>query len=246
MTRRLCAVVLVLLAVPAFGRAGEKDIIERLRKAGLDVERQQIYGEKDALAVRLVSDQYADTTLAELCELRHLRRLSLYGNRVTDAAMRTVAGLTCLTDLYLDHTAVGDTGLKELKGLRSLKHLSLANTHITDAGLRELAAFPDLEGLGLSGTAVTDAGMKTVGGLGGLKFLVLSGTKVSDAGLVELAGLPALERLYLQDCRGVTDVGVTSLARLRGLRQADLRRTGVTEEGAARLRKALPGCEVIR
>jgi hypothetical protein len=60
-----------------------------------------------------------------------------------------------------------------------------------------------------------------------------------------LAGLPALRTLLLNRNPGVTDAGIKSLARLKGLRFADLRGTGVTEEGAARLRKALPDCQVV-
>jgi hypothetical protein len=32
---------------------------------------------------------------------------------------------------------------------------------------------------------------------------------------------------------------------MKGLTYADLRETGVTEEGVARLRKAMPGCEFL-
>src|SRR5262245_16646826 len=106
---RLCGAVAVLLAV-AGARAGEKEIIERLEKAGADVNWGDGRGDKDALCVLFFGRTPTDTTLADLCELRRLRVLGLSRSDVTDAVMRTVGGLTGLTDLTLESTAVTDAG----------------------------------------------------------------------------------------------------------------------------------------
>ncbi len=173
MRKRLSA-VLVLLFVVGVGQAGENDIIERLEKAGVWVSRYEIRGEKDVLAVLFPGPLDEKPDLAELCELRRLRFLSLRGMDLTDAEMHRVGSLTGLTELTLDDTN-----------------------------------FP-------------------------------------EAGLDELAGLSSLCRLHLNGCSGVTDASINSIARLKSLRSVVLFRTGVTEEGAARLRKALPECRVLR
>jgi 3-hydroxyisobutyrate dehydrogenase-like beta-hydroxyacid dehydrogenase len=66
------AAVLVLLAVVGVGRAGEKDIIERLRKAGIQVARINIDHENDVLFLEGVNRNHSDVDLAELCELHHM------------------------------------------------------------------------------------------------------------------------------------------------------------------------------
>lgn len=54
-----------------------------------------------------------------------------------------------------------------------------------------------------------------------------------------------LRRLWLSDTR-VSDVGVSSLEALRGLEELHLDGTGVTEAGASRLARSLPGCRIER
>jgi hypothetical protein len=120
--------------------------------------------------------------------------------------------------------AVGaaDADLAALCELRGLRALSLEDTRVTDAGVARVAGLPGLADLSLEGTAVTDAGLKALGGMRGLESLDLTATRVTDAGLGELAGLPGLR---VPDLSGCPDV---------------------TAEGVARLREALPRCEVIR
>ena len=113
MMRPLCGALLVLLSVVGVGRAGEKEIIERLENAG-----RRSWEHDLKLVVLLGGKAVADLRLADLCELHRLRILILYGDGMTDAEMRTVGGLTQLKSLSLGGTAVSDKGLKKLKGLR--------------------------------------------------------------------------------------------------------------------------------
>ncbi len=57
---------------------------------------------------------------------------------VTDAQLKSLAGLKSLHTLHLRLTKVTDLGMKELTGLKSLRTLHLADTTVTDAGLKEL------------------------------------------------------------------------------------------------------------
>jgi Leucine Rich repeat len=92
----------------------------------------------------------------------------------------------------------------------------------TDADLGDLCELRSLVRLGLSGTQVTDSGLRTVADLRGLRALILSGTAVSDKGLRHLESRSNLQSLDLTDCPNVTD------------------------EGLARLKKALPHCDIER
>jgi hypothetical protein len=92
----------------------------------------------------------------------------------------------------------------------------------TDADLDELCQLRSLRFLGLSDTKITDKGLQTVSGLRWLKSLDLDGTAVTDDGLRLLESLSNLHGLDLRFCPNLTD------------------------EGVARLKKALPNCRILR
>jgi internalin A len=92
----------------------------------------------------------------------------------------------------------------------------------TDALLSELCELHSVQGLSLAESGMTDVGMAAVRDLKGLEYLNLNSTAVTDAGLRQFEGMSRLEFLNLGGCPGVTD------------------------EGVARLKQALPKCEIIR
>jgi hypothetical protein len=92
----------------------------------------------------------------------------------------------------------------------------------TDDDLGELCELRHLRTLDLRNSKVTDRGLRTVSALHWLLYLGLSGTGITDNGLRRLESLPNLKHLYLEDCPYITD------------------------EGVARLQKALPKCEIYR
>ena len=65
----------------------------------------------------------------------------------------------------------------------------------------------------------------------------------SDADLGHLAGLKTLERLSVCGPK-VTDAGLEHLRGLTQLKECDVTYTSVTDAGAAKLRRALPNCEI--
>ena len=73
--------------------------------------------------------------------------------------------------------------------------------------------------LSFMGTQITDAGLVHLRGLTNLRLLEVTFTRVTNAGLVHLPGLTSLRRLYLANAQ-------------------------TTEDGRARLRQALPDCEI--
>jgi Leucine-rich repeat (LRR) protein len=52
--------------------------------------------------------------------------------------LENLQGLTQLSILWLDHTAVTDAGLEHLKGLTQLQTLDLSGTNVTDEGVKKL------------------------------------------------------------------------------------------------------------
>jgi hypothetical protein len=166
------------------------------------------------------------TKLSEPSAAETVVRLGLAGARVTDEQM------ACLS------------------GLRSLNHLDLADTEITDATLEHLRGLSGLKVLCLRRTGVSDNGMKVVAELKGLRELDLNGTRITDAGLDPLRGLSGLKCLLLEWTQ-VTDKGIDVLGELKGLTMLSLRqpfgaRIGpLTDRGVAKVREALPQCQVI-
>jgi hypothetical protein len=115
-----------------------------------------------------------------------------------------------------------------LKGIRDagggyggIRCVSLPRT-VTDADLGDLCELRRLDRLYLRGKQVTDEGLWTVSNLRGLTSLSLSGTDITDKGLHYLESLSNLKRLVLTECPNITD------------------------DGVARLQKALPNCTIER
>lgn len=122
--------------------------------------------------------------------------------------------------------------------------LNLVGDHIEDAQLADLAPVADqIANLNLARTHITDDGLKALEPLKNLRRLHLENTKIGDAGLVHLKGLANLEYLNLYATQ-VTDSGLDELKGLKNLKALYLWQSKVTPEGAAKLKQALPKCEI--
>lgn len=169
-----------------------------------------------------------DDGLAQIRSMRSLRRLAISRcSRVTDAGiahLNALDHLEYLGLLYLPNLT--DRGIERLKGLTKLKMLELTDARITDEGLRSLGGLRELEKLYISNAPITGEGLKHIRGLSTLKILLLRGTKLNDAGLEHLEGMTSLRKLVL----GTTGSG--------GFTRE------VTAAGLARLKHALPECQV--
>jgi hypothetical protein len=186
------ASVLVVLSLAGISSAGDKEIAERLRKAGVKVIIPWGLDEEGYLVE--LDGRTIEAALPDLCELRTLRRLYVYHSGLTEAQLRTVCALP-LRELVLSGAPVTDAQLKEVTRLRGLQALALDQTQITDAGLKDLTRMGDLNFLSLEGTAVTDAGLRHLEGLGQLRYLLLRGCpNVNGEGVARLKeALPKCE-----------------------------------------------------
>jgi hypothetical protein len=95
-------------------------------------------------------------------------------------------------------------------------------------------------------SATTDADLAGLCELRGLTLLgVAGGSQVSDEGLRTIADLPQVSELGFAG-GNFTDAGLQHLEKMTGLKKLTLLRcSNVTDEGVARLRKALPDCVII-
>jgi hypothetical protein len=96
---RMVLALMALLSVAGMGRAGEKEIIERLEKKG-KCAHWSLGGNFPINRLALV-DGFDDTDLSELCDLRDLWTVELHGPGFTDAGLRQLEGLDALLKVKL-------------------------------------------------------------------------------------------------------------------------------------------------
>jgi hypothetical protein len=155
MTKWANVVVISLMALAAKVGAGEKEIVAELRDAGVTVRIQAHY-----MVLEFRRSTATERNFKELCELRSLDSINLYGFPATPAVLRTIGQLGHLRNLNLQQqTTVTDRDLCELRGLLRLEILDLQGTQVTNAGLREVAKLKSLRFLNLWDTKVTDTGV---------------------------------------------------------------------------------------
>jgi Leucine-rich repeat (LRR) protein len=139
--------------------------------------------------------------------------------RFDDAQLRHIENLTGLIGLALWETETGDAAFSHLSGLSNLRWLDIGDTQITDEGLAFIQGMSDLEELTLLNTHISNAGLRHLDRLKKLKRLDLMGTKVDDASFEILGGLNGLESLRIMD-------------------------TGISYPTFAKLKRALPNCQI--
>ena len=188
----------------------------------------------------LTGTQTSDAGLEYIAALP-LKSLALCGTRVTDRGMAHVKDME-LDNLELRDTAITDKGIEIIGGITSLGSLHLERTAVTDEGLQSLAQRKQTWSLHLDGTGITDAGLTY---LQPHEFdrLSLNGARITDEGVLNLQAVKSLGRLYLKDTQ-ITDAGLGHFAKIERLHVLDLTGTQVTAEGIAKLKEALPRCNI--
>jgi hypothetical protein len=206
-----------------------------------------------------------DDLMTEVGKLDRLRELDLNGcERVTDAGLAHLRGLSRLRKLKLMDSGIKGPGLVNLEGMAELRELELHNIPVTDADMAHLSGLIHLEKLGLSGPGITDAALAHLGRLD-LHDLRLSACPVTTAGLTHLRGMARLEVLTLNETRvdsleplrnltglthlifwkiPITDEGLAPVANFPRLANLWLRDTPIGDTGLVHLR-GHPGLELL-
>jgi hypothetical protein len=182
--------------------------------------------------------EMTDADLGILEKMANATELKINSGQITDAALVKCRRMDHLRSIDLSFTQVTDTGFAALAGiLTKLERLELAHTQITDATLQRLKAVTGLKTLNLTATRITDAGLVQVGRFTTLQVLLLDQTGISAEGLTNLKSLTELQHLSLSENKGVNDIGVASLRRLKKLRYLTLRGSQVTDAGIGQLKE---------
>lgn len=231
--------------------SGEEVTPEFLRDLNADTELEHLTIWGGPLTTQTLEPLGRLTQLKALClgemriddgvfhYLRHLRRLEELILAYTDIRgdFLPLAGVP-LNDVRLEGCRyVGDACAASLAGFPTLRKVEIHMTGVTDAGVKALSALP-LETLWL-GPRITDDGMRFIGDIPTLRHLDLCAHMITDEGAAALAKLREIETLWLTRC-SIGDASVPVLSGLKSLRELNVSFTGITGEGLARLRRALP------
>jgi hypothetical protein len=218
------------------------------------------------------AEYVTDEGVAAIKDWKKLKRLNLHGTKIGDNGLEHIAGISALESLNVGSTLMTDVGLERLTMLTRLKELTMGGNELGDAGLQALRQMPGLTYLDLSGRQGTDKNVWTIAmsdvgleavltlkdlrelrlactsvsvGIEGAKFGEVSFLSVTPKWLERMGSLTRLESLKLQGCNRIHDDSIPTLAAMRALHEIDLQGTGVTEKGAAALRRAKPGVVVF-
>ena len=122
--------------------------------------------------------------------------------------------------------------------------LNMNSSPLTDFSFLSEFGPRDIQQLSLFVSQITDADLRHRKGLE-LHYLGLSRTQITDAGLAQIKDLLTLDYLDLNATQ-VTDLGMQYIEGLKGLTGLNIPATQVTRAGVARLRRALPDCDIVR
>ena len=221
----------------------------------------------DLRRLNLTLTPVTDDSLAALAGLTRLQVFSLASTHCTGRGFRALGALQDLRNLNFHYTPVDDDGLREISRLTQLERIEIVHTQFTDAGAVHLAKITGLRRLQLGSRKATGAsiaavaklpalreldlhdgqasaeGVRHAAGIASLRVLRVYGA-IGDAGVAPLSQLVGLEELVAPSC-GLTDASVETLVALKKLLRINLSGNKISEAGMARLRAALPLCEIV-
>ncbi|MCA9069043.1 MAG: hypothetical protein KDA84_08980, partial [Planctomycetaceae bacterium] len=175
----------------------------------------------------------------------HLKEFHLHWCRdLTGDVLVHLANLPHLEALEFSETKLTKQGVEAIGKMRKLKHLNVSTDTDAFGLIDQLRKLPKLDSAHLGGEWLGDSELKELADHPTLRELRLLGTSISDEGLRHLTGLDKLEYLRIFESSNVTDEGLKYLESLETLRRLDLKETGVTTEGVAELKQALPKCKI--
>lgn len=188
---------------------------------------------------------FSETLARQAAECPKLTECLWLEAGISPSAFRTLAGVSTLKKLRLTRLSAESADLSLLAGLPELAELDFSDSSLTDGSLKELAVLPALSRLNLYRNKIGDEGVRNLAPLAEqLVWLNLDATQITDEAGPSLAQFSKLKFLHLGRT-AVTDKIIGSLAGLTDLETVHVTRTGITEDGAAKLRAALPNTEVI-
>ncbi|HKV61533.1 MAG TPA: hypothetical protein VJO16_06450 [Candidatus Acidoferrum sp.] len=223
---------------------GVSFIQKNLQKTDL---REVIVFEPRHLVITYCSGLTVDQ-LQQLGELRSLKHLSLSHTLLNVPDFSWIPQFPSLNTLFLLGTDADDACVPFVVSIAGLEELDLAECKLTDRGVQAIWRSVNIKRVNLRGCQIGDKALKGIGYCALLESLNISGTRISDSG-VEVIVAEALQNnrqlsaLNLRSCH-ITDGALVRLSSLKSLSMIDLTDTEVTPQGAAFLKRSLPGCNV--
>ena len=141
--------------------------------------------------------------------------------RVNDAWLKRLGGITTLRRLDLANCAVLGDGLRHVGMIAGLRELNLTLTPVTDDGLRHLGGLTELRKLGLASSQCNGTGFKHLKALRKLESVNFHFTPLNDAGLKAISQVPISDRLWFAHTH-FTDEGAAYLASLKQLKRCGI------------------------
>jgi hypothetical protein len=213
-----------------------------------------------------------ETAVGHLKACRRLNSLTLGYREVTAEEIKRLAGWKSLRSLTITNATLPDDALSAFESLPAITSLELTACGITDTRLAHLRLPPMVTTLSLRQNPLTGPGLAALGDQP-LKTLALEYTDLSDDTLAVLPRFKTLDNLFLEYCERITDQGIRSGAlqsmthlrelRLRGMKQVSdaslddlvkfghlktisVRGAGVSWDGVARMKEAMPETFVFK
>jgi internalin A len=184
----------------------------------------------------------------------------------TGQILRRIHTLPALEHLYIEGMPLSNEDVQFIAQMRQLRTLSLIDVSCSDVNFSLLGQLPELNILNMSGTAIDDRVLACASDWTSIRYLTLMRTIVSDDGIQAVGTLVQLESLAIRESEitgnlsaiarlrqlryldlsksNIDDTGLRKLESISTLRVLRLNGTPISSAGVARLRRALPTCEV--
>ena len=182
--------------------------------------------------------------LSNIGQLQNLKELSVYEvPGFDDNVMREVGKLQQLETLNFARTSVTDKGFRAIANMKELRVISISRASITDEGMVYVSELEHQNHINVAGLSIGDRTFEAASKLKSLEFLNMGSTKLTNDGLRHAGKMKNLRTLGIP-YTGVTDEGLGHLVTLQNLDGIRLS-SPVTQDGAKKLKRALPECEVV-
>lgn len=201
-----------------------------------------------------------DRTLTYLTGLVALEDLSTNAAQFTDDGLWQLSLLSNLKQIKFFHTSLRrkdftGRGLAQLASLKNLRRLTVAGCPFNDEGMAAVGKLTQLENFRTWHTYQTEAGNRHLLGLTNLKSLHLgqrlrrydgssNAHSLTDATLDIVTQLKSLDTLTLAEQQFST-AALSRLSALPNLKRLELTQVDIPAEEVERVRKALPGVQVV-
>ncbi len=192
--------------------------------------------------VQLLGDLITDDDLLPLRDLGALEGLEIRSRYITDSGLEHIAHLKNLRKLRLNRLDVIGPGLAIIARLPELRSLNLGGSQIRDDGLALLRNHPSLRNLIVNSPHVTDDSVPHLAAIPQLETLSIAGTAITGSGLQHLKSCEHLTGLSLD--RQLTDVGISNLKELHGLRDIWINELYIKPEQERELMAVLPNLTI--